>query len=370
MKKVVFVVSELSAGGAARVLSTLANHFAGLPGHEVGVISHRAKSGYAFDPRVERLALFEDREVRSELSNKLARRIIYLPRLSSALRRMKPDAVMVLLRGMNWRLILLCRVLRIRVVATEHINHMAERGFFSWIERRLVYRLASSLVVLTEFDRYFYSQYIADVRRIPNPLSLLPVAEVPLQQQPVILAMGGMDRWWQKGFDNLLRIYSRISARYPQWRLKIVGPGETGRKYLESMCSELGIAERVEFSGFTTQVAQELQGASIFALTSRFEGFSMVLLEAMSQGCCCLSFDCKAGPSELLSDGFSGALVADQDCDEFAERLAKLIESPASRRQLSQNAIAESRRYDLERIGKAWESVLFCEAENGMGNQA
>lgn len=359
MRKIVYAISELSAGGAARVLSTLANHFANSPDCEVGVVSHRSYSGYFIDSKVQRHALFEDGEVRKTLINKVWRRLIYFPRLARAVIDMKPDVVVSFMRGMNWRLILVCRLLRIRIIATEHTNHLAERSFFSSIERGFAYRFASSLIVLSRFDQLHYSKYLADVRVIPNPLGLTVVPVPPERQEQIILAMGGMDRWRIKGFDTLLRIFARVSRTRSDWTLRIVGPGDAGREYLSSLSSELGISHLVEFSGFTTDVAREMRRASIFALTSRYEGFSMVLVEAMSQGCCCISFDCQVGPRELLAGGASGVLVEDDNEAAFASALGQLMDSPSARESLAREAIVRANDFAIENIEEPWRRALF-----------
>lgn len=357
MKKAMFVISVLSAGGAARVLSILANHFAKQDDMEVSVVSHVFGSGYDLDEKIDWRALYSPEEMRTSVCNKIWRRIVYWPRLFFLLSKSRPDTVVVFLRGMNWRLILLCRLLGINVIATEHTNHLAETGFLSWIERRLIYKLADALVVLTEFDRSYYSKFLKNVHLIPNPLSF-PVVNDELLRDKTILAVGDLNRWQIKGFDTLIEVFSQLALRFPDWTLRIVGPGESGRRHLLELVASKGLNGRVDMPGFIKAVDVQMAKSEIFVLSSRYEGFSMVLLEAMSKGCACLSFDCPSGPGDLLRGGEAGLLVPHQDATALRDGLARLLSSRVMRAELSDRAVAAAQSYGMERLEPRWRSIL------------
>lgn len=357
MKRVLFVVSVLSSGGAARVLSVLGNYFSNEKDFQVSVLTHIHGSGYDFDSRILLQALYSKDELRSSLWNKIWRRIVYWPRLVRAVLRNRPDTVVVFLRGMNWRLIIICRILGIRVVAAEHTNHLAERGFWTWVERRWVYPFASALTVLTEFDRRHYATYLNQVRLIPNPASF-PVTGGNSARRKIILAAGSLDRWHIKGFDTLIDVFFRLSSSHPDWKLRIVGPGDKGRMHLIKLVQEKGLEKKVELPGFSSILDQEMAESEVFCLTSRHEGFSMVLLEAMSKGCACISFDCPAGPADLLENGLHGVLIPHRDIDAFCLGLDGLLGSEKLRYKYSRSAIEFSRNYEVEKVAMHWREIL------------
>jgi GalNAc-alpha-(1->4)-GalNAc-alpha-(1->3)-diNAcBac-PP-undecaprenol alpha-1,4-N-acetyl-D-galactosaminyltransferase len=357
MKNIVFVIGTLRAGGAERVIINLANHFCTLCGYTVTLITHRAFSAYSLDSKIHHVYLYRDEEVTNSVFNKIYRRLNYISRITIAIRSAKPSVVICFLRGMNWRIILLCVLLRVRVIASEHTNHLAERGFFSWLERRIIYKLASNLIVLSRFDENYYSKFLSAVCVIPNPLSFSP-SKGHWAREKKVLAAGGVDRWEIKGFDNLLRVFSQISSRYPDWRLAIAGEGDAGKVVLMQLAETLGISDKVDFLGFVPDLDREMRLSEIFVLSSRYEGFSMVLLEAMSQGCACAAFDCVAGPGELISNEVTGLLVEDQNCEAMVASICRLIENPELRRELADRAHEESKNYCSNLIGALWEKVM------------
>ena len=356
-KNVVFVIGTLAGGGAARVLVTLANHFSATQGYAVTIVSHRADSVYWVDARVRVAALYRDDEIRISLFNKIGRRVDYIFRLAKAIRSAEPNVVISFLRGMNWRIIVLCKLYGVNVIATEHTNHLAEIGPFSWLERRCIYKLASGLTVLTEFDFAYYAKVISSVYLIRNPLCFSRWTGRSLREKR-ILAAGDLSRWKMKGFDNLLDVFSRLSSRYPEWRLAIAGAGEAGKVVLMELARELQVSDKVEFLGFVPDLDREMRRSEIFVLSSRYEGLSMVLLEAMSQGCACVSFDCISGPSEMITSEVTGLLVENQNCEAMTAAVSRLIENPELRRELSNRGCEASTNCDVRLIAARWEEVM------------
>ncbi len=359
--KLLFVISHLHFGGAARVISVLASGLSYLDKYKVAILSHTNGTSFHLSSLVGHDYLYHTSEIKRSLFNRVLRHLVYIPKLFIALNRHNPDVVIVSLRGMNWRLILLCRALAIRVIATEHTNHKAETGLFSWIERRLVYTLADDVVVLSDFDYKFYNSFLSSVHIIPNPLPFTPISNREDRQYRILLA-GDLDRWYIKGFDLILSVYSSLISEFPEWRLAIAGGGSNGLAYLTNLASKLSITDRVDFLGHSNRVDLEMQASEIFIMSSRYEGFSMVLIEAMSQGCACISFDCIAGPSEILEGGSCGLLVPNGDLLSMTNSLRLLMHSPLLRRTLSTKAIQRSFHFSTDRIVKQWDHLLHSSA--------
>jgi glycosyltransferase involved in cell wall biosynthesis len=161
---------------------------------------------------------------------------------------------------------------------------------------------------------------------------------------------------YQKGFDLLLPAWAQIAADHPDWRLRLCGSGNL-KKPLRAQIKELGLTDSVSFEG-PADMAKAMADASIFALSSRFEGFPLILLEAMSKGMAVVSFDCPTGPGEIIDDHRNGLLVPALDVDGFAAALRELIEDEDLRRTCGAAAVATADAYTMEAIGPRWDALL------------
>jgi len=192
---------------------------------------------------------------------------------------------------------------------------------------------------------------------MPNPLSLVPIENLYIEnREKIILAVGNVSRWKEKGFDNLLKIFLPISLTYPEWNSYIAGNGDP--EYLKDLANKLSISDRVHFLGEIKDISPLLQKCSIYALTSRHEGMPMVLIEAMSQGLCCVAFDCFTGPRDILTNNHDGIIVLDQNINEFQANLTYIIENLNLRLNLGRNAIETSKLFLPEIIIPKWQNLI------------
>ena len=211
------------------------------------------------------------------------------------------------------------------------------------------------LVVLTEEDKT-YCSHCPTTSVIPNPITT-PSLEVSPLSDKVILAVGRLDN--QKNFPELIDIWALIAKDYPDWKLRIVGEGYTDVRILKKV-KEHGLEEQFELCPFTKEIQKHYLSASIYAMTSAFEGLPLVLVEAESMGLPLVSYACPCGPRDIIRDGQDGFLVEPGDKETFAARLRQLIEDEELRRRMGQAAKINSQRFSLEHVMKQWVD-LFAE---------
>ena len=244
----------------------------------------------------------------------------------------------------------------ITVVGQEHMNletHTRQRQ--REIARR--YPALDAVTVLTERDRQTYAQMLGSLARLEQIANATPVlaAAPSTLENPVIVAAGRLTT--QKGFDLLIPAFAQVVARHPEWTLRICGDGPQ-RKALERQILEHELSNNVLMMGPVERLDLQMSRASMYVLSSRFEGLPMVMIEAMSLGLPIVSFDCPTGPGEVIEDGRSGLLVAAEDVDALARAMLSLVEDPARRKALGAGAAERARDYALDTIGPRWEALI------------
>ena len=245
----------------------------------------------------------------------------------------------------------------VTVIGQEHMNIEAHRARLDADARRHYGRL-DALTVLTEHDREDYAALLGDsaarIERIPNAVPPMGGGRAALEA-PVIAAAGRLTG--QKGFDLLIRAFAPIARDHPQWRLRIYGAGAL-RASLQRLILDQGLHNNVFMMGATRHLGEALTEASVFALSSRFEGFGMVIVEAMSKGLPVVSSDCPRGPAEIIDHGRDALLVPNGDINAMTAALRELIEDPQRREAMGAAALAKSESFSADAIGEQWESLL------------
>ena len=214
-----------------------------------------------------------------------------------------------------------------------------------------------ALIVLTNRDKATYEERLRQpvrVERIPNTVRDMGPGRADPDRH-VVLAAGRLSP--QKGFDLLIRAWGEAAPDHPDWRLRICGDGPE-RTALTSLIAELDLGSSISLERSASDLGAQMQLASIFALSSRFEGLPLILLEAMSKGMAVVSFDCPTGPDDLVNDHVTGRLVAPEDVRGFARALGELMSDGALRRRCGEAAVGTAQRYRMETIGLEWERLL------------
>ncbi|HYH58616.1 MAG TPA: glycosyltransferase family 4 protein [Thermoleophilaceae bacterium] len=256
----------------------------------------------------------------------------------------------------------------VRVIGQEHLNFRAHRpGLARQVRRH--YRDLDALVVLTHDDQHDYREVLAGaetrIERITNAVPRLS-GEPRAERDKIVLAAGRLT--WQKGYDLLIDAFVPVAEKHPDWQLRIYGDGAR-RKRLARRILRADLYNNVFLMGVTRRLGEVMSRAGLFVLSSRYEGFGMVIVEAMSKGLPVVSFDCPRGPGEIIDPGRDGILVPPQDVEGLARAMLELIEDDERRRRYGAAATEKVREFEIDQVGEQWESLL-SELIKDDGNRA
>jgi glycosyltransferase involved in cell wall biosynthesis len=357
-QRLTLVISSVGMGGAERVLSLLANRWAD-QGRSVALLTFDDGSEPPFfelRPSIDlqplalsgRSAHWAGGVVRNAVRMRLLRR---------ALAQSRPETIISFMDQVNVLTLLASRGLRVPVVISERTDPAVHKVGRSWnAARRLTYSFADAIVVQTDSIKKRFEPFMGSkIHVIPNPAPAPPASPAAHEAERTIISMGRLID--SKGFDLLIEAFAKISAARPGWRLEIIGEGpERGR--LEDLVHRLGVVDRVFLPGLSRIPMERFRAAQVFALSSHYEGFPNVLLEAMACGLAVVSADCPTGPRHIVRDGVDGLLVPAGNAGALAAALDRLTGDPALRRALGREALAVTRRFSLEEIGRQWDGLL------------
>ncbi len=361
--------------GMERVLTLKANYFAREFGYEVHIIctdgADRAPA-YALDAliRVHHLHLDFDKMYAMPLAKRigyyLVRQRRFRPLLEASLCEIRPDITISLLRrDINFLNKLHDGSLKMgelhfcRAFYRDFSNNFLPACIQRFIAKRWMNQLLrqlrrlSKFVVLSHEDAAMWRPDLHNVEVIHNPLSF--VAEHPSDcTAKQVVAAGRYVP--QKGFDRLIDAWRIVAERHPDWVLRIYGDGM--RTELQAQIDRLGITDSCRLEHTTDQIAAKFRESSLFVLSSRFEGFGMVLIEAMACGLPVVSFTCPCGPRDIVADGEDGFLVPDGNIELLAEKICHLIESDELRKQMGRRAYEQVARFDIAQIAQQWKTLF------------
>ena len=221
-----------------------------------------------------------------------------------------------------------------------------------------MYRFPDAITILTKFDLSFFKNKNKNVVVMPNPCSFSPIGNINSTREKVILAVGNLNRYHHKGFDNLMNIVSETLKQNIDWKLKIVGDGDIGKSLLMNEAKRLGIENQIILTGFRADVKDIMASSEIFILSSRHEGLPMVLIEAVSQGMACISYDCISGPSDIIENNVNGILVSDQNIEEMTAKLNELVIDKNLRESLRIRTIGSLDKFSMENVGEKWTKLF------------
>jgi glycosyltransferase involved in cell wall biosynthesis len=241
-------------------------------------------------------------------------------------------------------------------VGQDHVNLGSYRPMLRE-QMKAVYRRLDLVTALTPATARRYRRILK--RKVPVQCFPNAVPDVNGHRADpdakVVVAAGRLTS--QKGFDRLLPVWSDVTAAHPDWQLRIYGEGRD-QEALEHQIAELGIGATAKLAGFTPRLHEAFSRASVYVLSSREEGFPMVLIEAMAIGLAPVSVDCKTGPRRIIHDGVDGYLVPQNDRAALAAAMSDLMADAQKRREFGAAARQVAERYDAGALAERWEHTL------------
>jgi glycosyltransferase involved in cell wall biosynthesis len=354
---IVMVVPGLGPGGSEGVVSFIASIWAAR-GWRITIVTFEGAANavyYPVDPRVDTrfLGLPMARVALPLAAYTTSQRVI---RLRRQIQHLAPDLVISFLTRTNVLTLLSTWGLSIPVIVSERNNPRIQTvgKTWSWLRRRL-YPRAFGLITMTNGAMELFPP---DMRVrgwvIPNQINL-PSGVERKSGLKTIVGVGRLVP--QKGFDLLIAAFHQIAGTHPDWRLIIWGDGPE-RNALLNLRDKLGLQDRVSLPGVSRRPAQWIETAEVFALSSRHEGWGIVLMEAMAAGLAVTAFDCDFGPREMITHEEDGLLLPNGDVDALAATLARLVEDSTLRQKLGEAAAISSKRFASDRIMELWDEVI------------
>lgn len=366
--KLALVISSLGGGGAERVMSLLANAWIDR-GNEVTLITlaSRQLDRFPLDPAVQRIAL-DVAGPSAHVWAALGHNAVRLRALRRAIVACRPDAVISFIAESNVRVLLAAAGLGVPVIISERtfLNGHHMRGVWRTMRRWLypraaavvaqTRRCAADLALLTGRRIEVIANPVLDERAPGTPVHDGEACKPSVRSGTrTLLAVGRLAP--EKGFDLLIEAFARLADRHREWDLVILGEGAL-RADLERRIALHNLGHRIALPGFDAHVRAAMRRADLFVLASRYEGFPNALLEAMAEGTACVSFDCDAGPRELIEHGRNGWLVPAGDAPALAAALDVLMRDADLRQRLGRRAREVTATYALPAILDQWNALL------------
>ncbi len=373
---ILYVIKYIAQlGGLDRVMTYKMNWLA-QHGYEVHLVTYEQGDhplSFQLDARIRhtdigvKLWKKQGRTLPARLRSYFCLRRQFVRQLTAEVLRIDPDVMVTLTDSYQVTDLLMSIPTRARRIVESHVERKAfmktgdfeGRPLMKWIagfyDRRMARYLhrADALVLLTRQDKAQWPDVPQSVV-IPNPITFWP-EQVSRLDNPIVMAAGRLHA--QKGFDLLIEAWKHVHAAFPGWQLHIYGDGPD-RDMLQRQINEAGLADTISLVPATPDIFEAYREASIFCLSSRYEGYGLVLAEAMSTGVPCVSFNCPYGPADIISDGLDGILVPPMDVKALADGIVRLIDNPALCLQLGTAARQHIARYAPEAIMPQWERLF------------
>lgn len=369
MKIIYCTHSTCNPGGMERVLLNKVTYLSQLPGWKVAVVTTDQNQRPPFYPFPEKVRMTDlginysednGKGAWKKITGYLRKRKEHKRKLTALLLKEKPDIVVSLYPSESSFIPDIKdgskKVLELHYCKFFRLQY-GRRGLLGWIDKlrtrqdEQIVRRFDKFVVLTNEDRGYWGN-LPNIEVIPNAAMHVSDAYSDVMNKRVI-AVGRLD--YQKGFDRLVQAWQlvRHTGKFTDWKLDIFGQGEW-REMLQQMIDKAELQDSVRFNRPTKQIGEEYVKSDMLVMSSNYEGFPMVMIEAMACGLPVVSFDYKCGPKDIIQPGINGLLVPNGDIQALADAMMKVMEDEAYRKMLSLNARKVVDTYSEQAVMSQW----------------
>jgi glycosyltransferase involved in cell wall biosynthesis len=364
--KLLYIVPSINdAGGVARVLSTKTNYLIEKWGYEIHILTQNKGNSslfYFFNPKIVLHDMILD-------GNKMNYLLNYKNELQKHCKQINPDVIIVADNGLKAYLVPFFLDKKTPLVFESHgSKFIAEQkqSEHVWSKLKMKFKL-----FIKEFGAKKYTHFVAlsdeslKEWRITNGVVITnPLYDFPKklsdQSSKKVIAVGR--HAYEKGFDNLLKIWKKVVEDYPDWVLEIYGKSDE-KFELKEVAENLNLTENIVFHEPVQNINEKYSEASFYLMTSRFEGFGMVLIEAMAAGLPCVAYDCPCGPRSIIDSEKNGFLIQNNNDKDYINAVKTLIEDKELRIRMGETAKSVISEYNLDEIMQSW-NQFFREIKN------
>lgn len=354
MKKITFFIHNMyKMGGTERVVSLIANRLS--KEYEVEIISlHKEyeKPFYKIEDNIK---------IRSILGKELQPIKLYYPYLLHETRKFLKNyhTDVFICAGMGDVGLTIFMHKRCKYIAWEHFySNQGKVGGVMWFGRVLSAKYADNIVVLTKKDMEINIKRfktLEKVVQIYNPFIFKANNKMYDINSKKIVSCGRFTK--QKGYDMLIDVAEKVFSKHPDWIWDIYGDGEEMNN-IKYLIERKHLENNVILKGRTNKMDDVYREYAMFVLTSRFEGFAMVNIEAHNAKLPIVSFNCNCGPDEIIQEGINGYLIECFDIDKMAEKINYLIENSDIRLKMSNNTMLDKEKLMMENVIDKWKEIL------------